>query len=258
VLSAEVSADKEINWSMGEYMTGADVWQAFGLKTQPPAAVGVYENQPSPFSGAPRRIWKYCFILLVLATAVWIFNLATARNHQVFTQSFVFDPAANESAFVTDPFELDGRDANVKIETTAAIDNKWLFISYALVNEETGNAYDFGREVTYYHGYDDGESWSEGSSRDSVTLPVVPSGKYFLRIEPEGDAKLGRISYSVAVIHDVASSLWFLIAAPLLLVPAILSTWRSVGFEHRRWQESDHATSSSSSSSDGDDSDDDS
>jgi len=260
VLSAEVSADKEINWSLGEYMTGADVWKAFGLKDAPPAAAGVYENQPSPFGGQPRKTWKYCFILLALATAVWIYNAGMADNKQVFTESYVFDPAASEAAFVTSTFNLDGPDANVKIETMAAIDNKWIYLNYALVNEESGTAYDFGREVSYYHGYDDGESWSEGSSRDSVTLPKIPSGKYFLRIEPEGDSKLGRINYSVTVIHDVPNSLWFLIAAPLILVPAIFSTWRSISFEHRRWQESDHATSSSSSasSSDGDDSDDDS
>jgi hypothetical protein len=253
VLSAEVSSDKEINWSMGEYMTGADVWQAFGLKDRPPEAVGVFENQPSPFGSQPRKIWRYCFLLLGLALLLWIFHVATARNQQVFSGSFVFDPAATEASFVTDPFEMDGQDATVKVDTVAALENQWIYLNFALVNEESGQAYDFGREVSYYHGVDDGESWSEGSPHDSVTLPKIPSGKYFLRIEPEGDRSLGRITYSVAVIHDVANSLWFLIAAPLLLLPAILSTWRSISFEHQRWQESDHASSGSGSSSGSDD-----
>lgn len=256
VLSAEVSADKEITWSMGEYMTGADIWQAFSLKSQPPQPVGVYENQPSPFGREPRKVWTYCFALLALATVVWLYNVATARNQQVFSESFVFDPTAAEPSFVTSPFEM-GKDATVRVDTSASLDNQWIYLNYALVNDETGQAYDFGREVSYYHGYDDGESWSEGSPRDSVTLPRIPSGKYFLRIEPEGDRSLGRISYSVSVIHDVPNSLWFLIAAPMLLVPAIFSTWRSIGFEHRRWQESDHASSGSSSASSSSDSDDD-
>ena len=72
-------------------------------------------------------------------------------------------------------------------------------------------------------------------------LPAVPSGRYFLRIEPDGDAKLGSISYQVTVTRGAPTFIWFLVAIPLLLVPAILATWRSIGFEHRRWQESDHA-----------------
>lgn len=258
MLSAEVSADKEITWSMGEYMAGAEVWKCFALKDQPPAPIGVYENQPSPFGQEPRKIWGYCFSLLGLAVVLWLFQMATAGRQQVFSENFVFDPAAPEPSFVTSSFDMSGKDATVRVDTAASLENQWIFVNYALVNDTTGQTYDFGREVSYYHGYDDGESWSEGSKRDSVTLPKIPAGRYFLRIEPEGERSLGRISYSVAVIHDVPNSLWFMIAAPLLLVPAIFSTWRSISFEHRRWQESDHASASGSSSSGGDDSDDDS
>jgi hypothetical protein len=241
---------------MGEYMTGADVWKAFSLKDQPPPAQGVYENQPSPFGAGPRKLWRYCFMFLALATALWIGNLVTASNKQVFNSSFVYDPKASEPALVTDTFEMEGRASPVKVETSANIDNKWIYINYTLVNDETGQTYDFGREVSYYHGYDDGESWTEGSPRDSVTLPAVPAGRYFLRIEPDGDVSLGNISYAVTVTRGAPTSVWFLIAMPLLLVPAIFASWRSISFEHRRWQESDHApSSSSSSSSDGDDDD---
>ena len=63
-------------------------------------------------------------------------------------------------------------------------------------------------------------------------------------IEPESDRKPGRISYTVTVTHDYPVGYWFWIAAGLLVVPAILITWRSINFEHRRWQESDHASHS--------------
>jgi hypothetical protein len=74
----------------------------------------------------------------------------------------------------------------------------------------------------------------------------VPPGHYYLRIEPESDP--GRpISYGVTVTQDVPVFIWLPIAAGLLLVPALLVTRRSMNFEHLRWQESDHASSSSSS-----------
>jgi len=49
---------------------------------------------------------------------------------------------------------------------------------------------------------------------------------------------------------------WFPVVAGLLLVPALVATWRAMSFEHTRWQESDHA--GGGSSDDGDDNDSDS
>ncbi|MGA2215622.1 MAG: DUF4178 domain-containing protein, partial [Bryobacteraceae bacterium] len=47
MLSAE-STEGEITWSRAEYMTGAQIWQAFRLSGSPPPASGVFANQPSP------------------------------------------------------------------------------------------------------------------------------------------------------------------------------------------------------------------
>jgi hypothetical protein len=50
-----------------------------------------------------------------------------------------------------------------------------------LINDQTGQTFDFGREVSYYHDSDG----SEGSRNNSVIVPSVPSGQYYLRVEPE-------------------------------------------------------------------------
>jgi hypothetical protein len=124
------------------------------------------------------------------------------------------------------------------VETSASIDNQWLGVGYTLINDETGDTYDFGREVSYYHGYDAGESWTEGSRADTVTLPAVPSGRYFLRIEPEGEPNGRPIQYQVTVVRGVTTSAWFFMALALLALPPILTSWRALNFEHRRWEES--------------------
>lgn len=247
VLSSETTKEKEVTWSLGEYMTGTDVWKAFSLKGEPPQAVGVYENQPSPFGATPRAVWRYCGIFVVLALLLTIAHTAVARNKQVFSGAYTFDPkSTGERSFVTETFELTGRTAPIRVETAANVDNSWIYLDYALINDDTGDAYDFGRELSYYHGRDEDGNWSEGSSTNSVTVPGVPPGHYYLRIEPESDP--GRpISYGVTVTQDVPVFILLPIAAGLLLVPALLVTWRSMNFEHLRWQESDHASSSSSS-----------
>lgn len=260
VLSSETTKEKEVTWSLGEYMTGQDVWKAFSLPGVPPAPVGVYENQPSPFPTESKRIWKYCGAFLLVALLLLIVRGTMAKDKEVFSANYVFDPrASGEHSFVTDVFEVTGHTAPVNVETHADVDNAWIALDYALINQDTGDAYDFSREVSHYSGYDEDGSWTEGSTNDSVTLPAIAPGHYYLRIEPEGDPAGGLIPYGVAVMQDVQVYWWFLLAAGLLVLPALLVTWRSMNFEHRRWQESDHATSGfmnlvHSSSGDDDDS----
>ncbi|HZU28098.1 MAG TPA: hypothetical protein VFA04_21385, partial [Bryobacteraceae bacterium] len=123
-------------------------------------------------------------------------------------------------------------------------DNSWAYFNLALINDTDGHTYDFGREVSYYHGYEDGESWSEGSNHDSATIPAVPPGRYYLRIEPElNDKQTSDLRYEVAVRRGVASYGIFGLAAVLLLIPPIIGTIKRGSFEAARWRESDYAPS---------------
>jgi ribosomal protein S27E len=241
MLSAEVDADKEVTWSLGRYVSGDEIWKSLSLPGRPPRAVGVFANQPSPFQRVQATMWRNAGLLVILAALLWIAHLVTARGTQSFAGNFAFDPtAAAETSLVTPVFELDGRPTAVEIETTTSLDNQWMFVGYALVNDDTGQAFEVGRDVSYYHGVEDGESWTEGSPRDSVDLPSVPPGRYFLRIETEGERTAPPIRYRVRVLRDVSTSLWFLVALGLILVPPILTTRRAFTFERQRWQESDH------------------
>lgn len=246
---------KEVTWSMGEYVAGRDIWKAFNLSGEPPTSVGVYENQPSPLSTDVTTVWTIAggFLLLLLMLA--IASYALSQSEQVFAHSYTFDTNSHsEASFVSDEFELKGRTSNVELTTNARVDNNWIYLNYALINENTGQAFDFGREVSYYHGYDEDGFWSEGKQEDSVTVPSVPPGHYYLRVEPESDFFRGKIYYSVTLTRDVPQISFFGLGALALLVPAGFITWRSMNFEHLRWAESDYAPADSGTSNDGDDS----
>jgi hypothetical protein len=238
---------EEITWSMGEYVSGPDIWRAFALKGNPPDRTGVYENQPSPLSADVTGVWVTFagFLALLLVAAIAFF--AFARDEQAFQDDFRFDPKARgEASFVTDIFELKGRTSDLEVVTTSNVDNHWIYLNCALINEETGQAYDFGREISYYSGYDEDGTWSEGKRDDSVTLPSVSPGHYYFRIEPEGDSNGEVISYHISARRDVPQVGFFGIALLALILPAGLITWRSMSFEHLRWAESDHAPPDSS------------
>ena len=254
LLSSEMSADKEVTWSLGEYVDGGDIWSSLSLPGEPPVRDGVFANQPSPFGGAAGRMWRTAALLVAVAALLWAAHLATAREKVAFAQTFTYDPRGiQDASFVTPLFELDGRPSAVRVETTANVDNQWVGLGYALVDDDTGQTYEFAREVSYYHGVDQGESWSEGSRTDGVTLSRIPSGRYFLRIEPEGDRGGVPVQYRVRVVRDAATSIWFFAALVLIVIPPVAATWRSAAFERRRWAESDHAPGDSSDDGDEDD-----
>lgn len=247
-LSSEM-AGGEINWSRGEYVTGSEIWQAFKLKGAPPTAHGVYSNQPSPYAGKPGRAWRMALLLLCGWAALLFFFVISASNKEVFSANHHFSPTPGEQSFVTPVFELEGDSKNVEVELRTDLDNNWAYFNLALINESTGQGYDFGREVSYYHGVDSDGSWSEGSRSDSATIPRVPGGRYYLRIEPEMETPTSGFSqaprgfnYTVAVKRDVPTTWLFWLVLPFLIIPPIVTSIRAAAFEGGRWMESDYSS----------------
>ena len=253
MLSSETTGS-ETTWSLGEYIDGRQVWQMFQLPGSPPRPVGVYENQPSPFGANLKEVWMVCLFFLAALLALLLFFNVFASKDRVFSGSYFFSPrAGQEASFVTDVFELKGRTSNVEFSTRTDLNNNWAYFNYALINTDTNQACDFGREVSYYFGSDSDGSWTEGGQNDTAMVPSVPSGHYYLRVEPEMDATAAGVTYSISLRRDVPTWSYFLIAALLLLVPPIFLTFRSTGFEQARWRESDYPPAVSSGSSGDDD-----
>ena len=248
LLSAEITGN-EVSWSQGRYIDGSWVWQSFGVPGQPPPPQGIYVNQPNPNAGRPGGAFKLLLLFLGAMLALALFFMVTSRREKVFESSYQFWAAApGEKSFVTPIFELKGRTSNVVVETRTDAMNNWMGVGYALINSDTGVAYNFGREISYYY---DGSD-KEGSQNDSVTVPSVPSGRYYLLVDPEGDTNSAQINYSILVRRDVPNFAFFLIGAVVLLIPPIAILWKTNRFEYSRWQESDYSTGSSAGSGDDD------
>lgn len=250
ILSSEMTPS-ETTWSIGEYVSGEEIWRAFKLPGSAPKPVGIYLNQPSPLIEKSRNIWRLCGTFLLIALAMLLAGHVLARNEEAYSGRFRFAAGAQtDTSFVTPVFDLKGGTSNVEIRTSSDLANNWAYLNYALINEETGQAYDFGRELSYYYGSDSDGNWSEGSSSDTVTVPAIPGGRYYLRVEPETPPGLQKMDYSIRVRRDVPSSGYFWIVSFLLLIPPALVTFRRFSFESQRWRESDYAPASSSGDDD--------
>ncbi len=235
----------EFTWSRSTYIDGKQIWAAFQLKGEPPAPQGIYSNQPNPLPPAS-GMWKLMGLFSVLLLVAMVVSLVFHSNSKVFESKYYFIPGSAEPSFVTPVFDMPGGDKNVQIDIKTDLENDWAFFSFALINEQTGIAYDFGKEVSYYHGRDSDGSWSEGDRGDKVTIGGVPGGKYYLRVEPEMEKTLSspvfggkRVNYQVTVVRDVPVIWPYFLAWPFLLIPPLFATIRRSNFETKRWAESD-------------------
>jgi hypothetical protein len=242
----------EVTWSVGEHVEGAEVWKAFSLTGSPPARSGVGAAQPSPYARHRRSMTRLFLAFVGAAILFHIIYVMSARNAVVYQDRFTAALARNARteqgggtrttfaapAMVTPVFELPGRRANVRVEIGTDVSNGWAYFTLALINETTGDAVNFGREISYYFGSDSDGAWSEGASGDQVYLPPVAPGRYYLLVEAEADRPA--LTYHLLVRHDVPRMVYLPIALAILAVPPAIFWYRERRFEFRRWSESDH------------------
>ncbi|MFI5311882.1 MAG: DUF4178 domain-containing protein [Gemmatimonadales bacterium] len=253
MLSEETTND-ETTWSVGTYTSPQRIWEEFSLQGTPPVPQGVFENQPDDYVTGAKQLTALFALFAVVVLLFMVVRFGGSTPPTIFNQSFTFTPPGSDStAFVTKEFPITGRTSNVEVAIDASLTNSWVYFNLALINQETGRALDFGREVSYYTGSDEDGFWSEGGTSDRSYLPSVPAGTYFLRVQPEGPAGDARtIGYTIKLRRDVPRTTFFLIALGLLAAVPLIALARMAAFESMRWKESDYAPSSSSSSGDDD------
>lgn len=125
------------------------------------------------------------------------------------------------------------------LEFYKPLDNNWFAADFTLINESDGSEYNFTKEIEYYHGTEDGTSWSEGSQLGEAFLSKIPAGRYHINIYPEfGTADK---SFALTVKRDVAfyGNMWVTLLL-LAIFPAVYFFLKR-NFEKRRWAESDYS-----------------
>lgn len=238
MLSREAS-QTESTWSLGEYLPVGEVEAAFKLKAPLPAPVGVGMNQPNPRTESHRKVcgtfWKF-LALAAAAQLLWFFILG---GRTLLDQRMVFSPA-NDEPVATRTFQLDGAARNLVLRHDTDLDNNWLGLDMTLVEKNSGRAWTAQSDVAYWHGVDDGESWSEGDRARELVFRDLPAGLYYFVIDAEiSDEKPVNVADRVRVIRDQAAwSNFFFLLVFLALLP-MFSRYRAQAFEAERWKQAD-------------------
>lgn len=250
MLSLEMTGN-EMNWSLGTYMTNADVEKAFAV-TDLPKPWSVAPNQP--FTGRFYYTWGFVPLLLLIVVGIFMIPL-TGLTKTILNQQITLPPMTNPQTpqvVFSQPFEIKGN-RNVRITANAPLNNTWADLDVDLVNDQSQEVESVNVPISYYSGVEDGDSWSEGDQSQDAILSSLPAGQYTLRVEGTWENATQPMSVSVKVEQNVDRGVNFCLAGVVLLIIPLLSLFRKISFESRRWRDSMFGSSTSSSSDDSSD-----
>ncbi|MBE2248556.1 MAG: DUF4178 domain-containing protein [Myxococcus sp.] len=235
--------EREVTFTHGVLLTADEVKQGFNLKGPMPVAQGLAPAQVNPHKAKLGSqftwagIWSAVFLALLVAFSIM------GDTRQFMRTTFNVPPNARsgtpEVQQFSEPFTIDKK-VPLEVELDVpTLSNSWLAAQLDLVNEDTGEVVAVSPEASYYAGYDDGESWSEGSRNQAKQTAEVDPGKYVLRATPsfEQPSPMPR-EYTVTVKADsgVGVCCPFFVFM-LLLAGPLITAMRSSSFETRRWND---------------------
>ena len=238
---------QEVNWTLGEYISGKAVWKAFGLEGSPPRSYRVAPHQPAPADAYFKpMLWRWAAAIAIIIAATIVYSTTrdtlvvadktlpvTHPNPAVYKKP---DQLLDKNTWWVGPIEVDKGPIALQIDLSADLANNWIYAAMALYDEEKGDALTFGQEIAYYKGPD----WSEGANNEQVIIPAVKKGVYWLRVEVQTDPKLragGVTNVRLRVTKDVPLSRWPWLAASIITLPLFIVGLLKMRFEMRRNEE---------------------
>lgn len=226
---------KERDFASGEYIEPEDVYRAFGLKGKPVKPGSIYYCQvykPNIFTSTSFHALWFALASILIALLI----LVIGRGKTVFRQKF----SANsfKDGVTSKAFTIRNPNALISLNLYCPFDNAWGYFDVSVQKNET-EYFTLSKEISYYHGYEGGESWSEGSQQATGYFRVPEAGEYRLYVWGEGGTgdrgtTLQNKTLTVVIKEGVIVSRYFIIGAFVFALLAIFGVWRRIKYESER------------------------
>ena len=234
------------SWFRARYISPADIMTLFNVKPEmfPP------RNNFNPEVFYPRwnPLIKFTGVLVALLLVINLLLFVIKPGREVYTGTFTCEPDTSSwgacKPVITPSFTISGP-GPVYIKMRAnQIENNWLALPMALVNDQNGKVYEINKTIEYYHGYDDGDSWSEGSPNQKALVSSVPSGNYHLNIYPETESHdaLAGLNFDVGVTQNAFLALNFIMVFLAIITYPVIQFCRKYYFENSKWFAKEYGT----------------
>ena len=223
---------------LGEYISKKEIKKAFP-QADLPYQRGVNMVQPYYFDVNNMAI-IFCIFLLMIITTNWYIYKDQAEQ-TVFDKAIAFTDF-NDKELTSESFVLKGGSAPITVHVSTDVDNSWANVDVALVNETTNDEIHANKDIEYYHGYEDGESWTEGNWSEKFNICGVKAGKYHLLIKPlKAPEDIKNTAMKVKVVWNQPSSRNVWIIAIFMIVVYIVIRYFKINFEKTRWEDSSYS-----------------
>lgn len=245
-----------VDWHQATYVSPKEVRDAFKASTKVNTASprGTYSNQPNPYAEKSRWVWIYGLAFLMLLAVFAILQDFINPAQRVFSETLPIDTVSRKSttakSYVSNDFVLKSAFgySSLRLAMSAPIDNTWVDAEINLINQQTDDEYNTEVGVEYYHGYEGGENWSEGSNTEDKILSMVPDGTYKLSITPhteyttnvDGDVTFKTALYAVHIDQSTSITSNYVWIILLVLAYPIYVSIRSGVRESNRWGNTDY------------------
>ncbi|TZF96327.1 DUF4178 domain-containing protein [Chryseobacterium panacisoli] len=187
---SQEKTSKKSQYFYGEHISKYEVKRAFKI-AHLPYYTGIGIVQPYYFD--TRQALNIFCVAALMICLLQLYVYTSRTNETVFEQSINFTDVKDKE-LVSKSFTLSGGSAPLKVNAFSAVDNSWANVQLSLVNESTNEVVYTSKDIEQYHGYEDGESWSEGNQSEDFNLCGVTSGQYHFLISAEKDGTLPSFS----------------------------------------------------------------
>ena len=180
----------------GEYIDRREVWEAFKLPGSAARRSGVYENQPSPFGGNAGSIWgAFAGAVPLILAGVAACILTLRRQQEVVPAAPTVSRRAGRSVLRHQRVRAQRAALRTSRSQSDRRRQQLGLLNFALINEDTGQAYDFGAGGQLLSRQRQRRQLERGQPQRPRAIPARPPGRYYLRVEPEMDANASREHY---------------------------------------------------------------
>lgn len=215
----EKSPKGGFTWFLGEHIKASTISNKFEPCFDLPQRFGVGAIQPKGYVNPAKLIATAGMaVLLLFLLHGWV--TSGLKERKVLSQAYPFNDTSNVVTVVSEKFVLDKSSSNLLFKIGANVSNTWFELNATLVDAGTGKEYSLEKGVEYYHGYAEGEYWTEGDNRTEAYLTNIPKGTYFLTMlgmrEQYSSEKLKE--FYVEVLYDVPSTRNLVVALLLVLI----------------------------------------
>lgn len=189
MISQEKTAKKS-QYFYGVHISKYEVKKAFKIANLP-NYTGIGIVQPYYFD-IRQAVNIFCVAALMICL-LQMYVYTSRTNETVFAETINFADVKDKE-LVSKSFTLSGGSAPLKVNAFSGVDNSWANVQLSLVNENTNEIIYTSKDIEQYHGYEGGESWTEGSQSEDFNLCGVGSGKYHFIISAEKEGGLPSFS----------------------------------------------------------------